>query len=92
MGTQEHLTWNHEDLPKVHVPHPKFTLIHNTTPHGPHLARHPVPHKYFIHTRDLGNKLPHPTNERGTDGWMQTHKGGILIPMSQVLPLEKPRT
>ena len=44
MVPQEHLTWNYEDPPKVRVPHPKFTLIHNTKHRGPHLDRHPVGH------------------------------------------------
>ena len=46
MVPQEHLTCNHEYPPNDNVPHPKITLIHNATPHDPHMARHPVPHQY----------------------------------------------
>ena len=54
MVPQKHLTWNHYDPPKGHVPHPKFTLIHNTNPRGPHLFHHPVPHQDCVHNRYLG--------------------------------------
>ena len=77
MVPQEHLTLNHEEPHKGHVPYYKFTLIHNTTPHGTKLDRHPVPHQDCIHTRYLGKKLPRTTNGRGTDGEMQNHEGGI---------------
>ena len=85
MVPQEHLTCNHEDTPKDHVSHPKIYLIHKTTTHGTHLDHHPVPHIYYIHTRDLDYILPGTINGRGTDGRIQTHKGGIGIPMPQAL-------
>ena len=53
MEPQYNLTWNIEEPPKGHAPLSKFTLIHNTTPHGTHLVRQPVPYKYCIYTRDL---------------------------------------
>ena len=33
----------------------------------------------------ISEKIPDPTNGRGTDGKMQMHKGGILLPTTQVL-------
>ena len=77
MVPQEHITWNHEDHPKDHVNHPRITLIHDTIHRGPRLARHTVPHQYFIHTNDLYYKLPNTTNRRVTDGHTYTHEGGI---------------
>ena len=72
---QEHLTWNYEDPPKCYAPHSQFTLMHYTYPHGPLLVHHPVSHQDCIHTSDLGNKMPHPTNRRKTYGRMQAHEG-----------------
>ena len=77
VGPQEHLTWNHEDPPKGHYPHFQSTLIHYNNHHGPHLARHPVTHQHCIHTRDLFNKILHPTKRRGTDWQTHTQERGI---------------
>ena len=44
VGPTEHLTWEHENLPKSRVPHSQFILTHYTTPCGLHPAFHPVPH------------------------------------------------
>ena len=74
MVPQEHLTWNHEDPPKVHVPYSQFTLVHNTTPRGLHMARHPLPHQDYIHTRYLGNKIPHLNNGHATYGSIHMHE------------------
>ena len=63
VGPQEHLTWIHKYPPKDHVPNSQFTLIHYTTPHGPRLDLHSLPHQYCIHARDLGkNCLIPPTD------------------------------
>ena len=86
MGPQENLTWNHGYPPKDHESLPKLTLIHNTTHHGPHMARHPVPYQDFIHTRYLDYNLYYLTNVRGSDGWTHTNEGGGLIPMPRGLP------
>ena len=90
VGPQENFIWNNEDPPKVHVPHYKFTLMHYTTPNGPYLDHHPVTHHYCIHTRDLGNKLPHTTNICGTDGKTQKYQGWVWLTTAQGLPWEKP--
>ena len=81
---QKHLTWYNYYPPEGHVPHYKFIIIYYTTPPGPHLVRHIVPHQDFIHSRGLGNKLTHLTNIRGT------HEGGGWPPTPQCLPKVKP--
>ena len=43
---QERLTQDHEDPPKIHDPRFRFIFLHYTTPYGPHLDRHTVPHQY----------------------------------------------
>ena len=43
LDPQEYLTWNHEDLPKVHAPHSQFTLVNYTTNNSNHLARPQYP-------------------------------------------------
>ena len=66
--------------------HPQLTLVHYTTHHGPHLPRHPVPHKDHIHSRYLDKQFPDTTNGRGTYGRTQTHEGGTWILMTQGIP------
>ena len=74
VGYQEHLTWIHKEPLKGRVPHSQFTIIYYTTLHVPRLARHSLPHQYCIHTKDLGNKLPRPTNIFITYGRTQTRE------------------
>ena len=45
VGPQEHPQWHHEEPPKYIAPHLQITIIHYTTNHGPHLARHKLPHQ-----------------------------------------------
>ena len=56
------------------------------------MTHYPVPHKYYIHARDMNNKLPYPTGICGTYGQMPMHEGGRWRSTHQDLTKTIPHT
>ena len=77
---QEHLTQEQEDPSKNHDPCIKIILIYYNTPYGTHLSYHTTTHQYYIHTRDMDNKLTFSANWCGTYGRTPTDKKGRSPP------------